>query len=277
MNADLRFLQVSALLLTVLLLAIAAYTWHRATRIPHFAQLDVERINFVEPDGMPRLILYNSSHTPGIILRGKNHPHPNRRPQAGILYFNDEGTENGGTLTFDQFDQDQVVSLGGGLAVWDQPYIPIEQVISRMLAATSQPEGPGRKRALAEVNAWALAQKIFTQRLSLGMARDNAAVLELADSERRPRLRAVVDAAGEARIDFIAADGKVTRSITESSAGNLQSGQRCPTIRRCTFGRSDPYARSIRRTSLAKRLLAVPSGLYRHRHLSLGGEAHRWP
>jgi hypothetical protein len=221
MNADLRFLQVSALVLTVLLLAITAYAWHRATHIPHFAQLDVERINFVEPDGMPRLILYNSSHTPGIILRGKNHPHPNRRPQAGILYFNDEGTENGGTLTFDQFDQDQVVSLGGGLAVWDQPYIPIEQVISRMLAATSQPEGPRRKRALEEVNAWALAQKIFTQRLSLRMARDNAAVLELADSERRPRLRAVVDAAGEARIDFVAEDGKVTRSITESSAGNL--------------------------------------------------------
>jgi hypothetical protein len=48
------------------------------------------------------------------------------------------------------------------------------------------------------------------------MARDNAAVLELADAERRPRLRAVVDAAGQARIDFIAEDGKVTRSITET-------------------------------------------------------------
>ncbi len=43
-----------------------------------------------------------------------------------------------------------------------------------MLAATSKPEGPGRKRALEEVNAWALAQKIFTQRLSLRMASDNA-------------------------------------------------------------------------------------------------------
>jgi hypothetical protein len=31
----------------------------------------------------------------------------------------------------------------------------------------------------------------------------------------------VVDAAGEARIDFIAADGKVTRSITGASAGNV--------------------------------------------------------
>jgi hypothetical protein len=220
MNADVRFLKVSAVVLTALLVAMTAYAWHRANRTPHFTQLDVERINFIEPNGMPRLILYNSSHTPGIILRGKNHPHPNRPAQAGILYFNDEGTENGGTLTFDQFDQDQVVSLGGGLTVWDQPYIPIEQVVSRMLAATSQPEGPDKKRALQEVNTWAMAQKIFTRRLSVGVDRDNAAVIELVDTERRPRLRALVDGAGEARLDFIGEDGKAIRSISGSSAGN---------------------------------------------------------
>jgi hypothetical protein len=214
MNGDLRFLKVSAFVLTGLLVALALTIWHRATRTPHFAQLDVERVNFVEPDGTPRMILYNSAHTPGIILRGKEHPHPNRPPRAGILYFNDEGTENGGTLTFDQFDQDQVVSLGGGVTVWDQPYIPIEQVVSRMLAARAIPEGPERKRALQEANEWALAQKIFTQRLSVGINRDNAAVIELADPERRPRLRALVDAAGEARLEFMGEDGKVTRSIT---------------------------------------------------------------
>jgi hypothetical protein len=216
MNADLRFLQVSALVLTVLLVGVAVAVWHRATRTPHFAQLDVERINFVEQDGTPRLILYNSSHTPGIILRGKNQPHPNRPPQAGILYFNDEGTENGGTLTFDQFDQDQVVSLGGGLNVWDQPYIPIEEVITRVQGARAQPEGPAREQALKEVKEWAQAQKIFAQRLSVGMTRDDEAMIVLADAERRPRLRAVVDAAGEARLDFLAADGQVIRSITGS-------------------------------------------------------------
>jgi hypothetical protein len=220
MNADLRFLGVSALLLTILLAAAAAALWHRTTRMPHFTQLDVERVNFVEPDGKPRVILFNSSHTPGIILRGKNQPHPNRPPRAGILYFNDEGTENGGTLTFDQFDQDQVVSLGGGLTVWDQPYIPLEEVISRVQAARGQPEGPAREQALQEMNAWALAQKLFTQRLTVGLNRDNAALIELADSERRPRLRAVADAAGEARLDFLREDGQVIRSISASSARN---------------------------------------------------------
>lgn len=214
MNGDLRFLKVSALVLTVLLAGMTVTIWQRATRTPHFAQLDAERINFVEPDGTPRLILYNSSHTPGMILHGKEQPHPNRPPRAGILYFNDEGTENGGTLTFDQFDQDQVVSLGGGLTVWDQPYIPIEQVVSRIQAARALPEGPERKHALAEVNEWARAHKIFTQRLVVGITRDDAAMIELADSERRPRLRALVDAAGEARLDFMTEDGKVIRSIT---------------------------------------------------------------
>lgn len=64
MNGDLRFLMVSALVLTALLVAMAVMIWHRATRTPHFTQLDVERVNFVEYDGTPRLILYNSSHTP---------------------------------------------------------------------------------------------------------------------------------------------------------------------------------------------------------------------
>lgn len=67
---------------------------------------------------------------------------------------------------------------------------------------------------MQEANEWALAQKIFTQRLSVGIVRDNAAMIELADSERRPRLRALVDAAGQARLDFMGEDGKVTRSIT---------------------------------------------------------------
>lgn len=220
MNGDLRFLQISAVVLTALLAAAATAAWYRTTRPLRFEQLEVERINFVEPNGLPRLILYNSSHTPGIILRGKDHPHPNRPAQAGILYFNDEGTENGGSLTFDQFDQDQVVSLGGGVTVWDQPYISLEETVSRALAAHAKPEGPERTQALKELNTWAFAQKIFTRRLSVTVDPDNAAVIELVDAERRPRLRALVDAAGEARLDFLGEDGTATGSITGSSAGN---------------------------------------------------------
>jgi hypothetical protein len=208
---DARFLKRAALILTVLLVVVSMAA---TTQRPRFEELSAERINIIEPNGTPRLILYNSSHTPGAILYGKDHPHPNRSPHAGMLYFNDEGTENGGSLTFDQFDQDQVVSLSGGLRVWDQPYTPIVQLLERVQAARAKPEGPERTRAVEEVSAWARAQGIFRQRLRAQTTRDRSAMIELADTLQRPRLRIVVDSAGSARLEFLGDSGQVVRAIT---------------------------------------------------------------
>jgi hypothetical protein len=210
-NSDARFLKGAALVLTVLLAAVSIAA---ATQQPRFEEISAERINIIEPNGTPRLILYNSSHTPGAILYGKDHPHPNRSPHAGMLYFNDEGTENGGSLTFDQFDQDQVVSLVGGLRVWDQPYVPISQLLERVQAARAKPEGPERTRAIEEVSVWARAQGIFRQRLRAQTTRDRSAMIELADTLQRPRLRMVVDSAGSARLEFLGDSGQVVRSIS---------------------------------------------------------------
>ena len=210
-NRDARFLKGAALVLTVLL---AAVSLGAVTQQQRFEEISAERINIIEPDGTPRLILYNSSHTPGAIINGKDLPHPNRSPHAGMLYFNDEGTENGGSLTFDQFDQDQVVSLVGGLRVWDQPYFPMAQLLERVQAARSKPEGPERTRAMEEMTAWARAQGIFRQRLRAQTTRDRSAVIELADTLQRPRLRMVVDSAGSARLEFLGDSGQVIRAIT---------------------------------------------------------------
>ena len=210
-SRDARFLRGAALILTVLLAVVSVAA---TTQRQRFEEISAERINIIEPNGNPRLILYNSSHTPGAILYGKDNPHPNRSPHAGMLYFNDEGTENGGSLTFDQFDQDQVVSLVGGLRVWDQPYVPMSQVLERVQAARAKPEGPERTRALEEMSAWARAQGIFRQRLRAQTTRDKSAVIELADTLQRPRLRMVVDSLGSPRLEFLGDSGQVLRSIT---------------------------------------------------------------
>ena len=210
-DRDARFLKRAAVVLTVLLAAVSVAA---VTQKPRFEEISAERINIIEPNGNPRLILYNSSHTPGAILYGKDNPHPNRSPHAGMLYFNDEGTENGGHLTFDQFDQDQVVSLVGGLRVWDQPYLPMAQLLERVQAARSKPEGPERTRAMEEMSAWARAQGIFRQRLRAQTTRDKSAVIELADTLQRPRLRMVVDSLGSARLEFLGDSGQVVRAIT---------------------------------------------------------------
>ena len=95
-----------------------------------FDEIDVHRINVVEPDGTLRMVISNKADFPGIIIKGKETPHPDRAT-AGMLFFNDEGTENGGLifggskdkqgkvtsyghLSFDQYEQDQVFSIDAG-------------------------------------------------------------------------------------------------------------------------------------------------------------------
>src|SRR4029450_10167607 len=61
-----------------------------------FDEINVHRINVYEPDGTLPMVISNKARFPGLIIRGKEYPHP--RPQAGMLFFNDEGTENGGLI-----------------------------------------------------------------------------------------------------------------------------------------------------------------------------------
>src|ERR1700684_656690 len=86
--------------LTAISIVLAIVGWGRAAaerEVTSFAEIDVQRINVREPDGTLRMTISNSATAPGIIFRGKEHAHPARQA-AGILFFNDEGTENGGLL-----------------------------------------------------------------------------------------------------------------------------------------------------------------------------------
>src|SRR5262249_21388421 len=99
-------------------------------RPPHaekFTEIDVERINIREPDGKYRLVISNRPRSIGPIYKGKPFGYEGGgRP--GLIWFNDEGTENGGMtctgsrgadgkvrasthMSFDQFDQDQILNL----------------------------------------------------------------------------------------------------------------------------------------------------------------------
>lgn len=64
-----------------------------------FNEIDVQRINVREPDGTLRIVMAGSQRIGGLVVEGKEYPHPSRT-QAGLIFFNDEGTENGG-LVFD--------------------------------------------------------------------------------------------------------------------------------------------------------------------------------
>jgi hypothetical protein len=63
-----------------------------------FDQIAVHRINFVEPDGTPRLFNSDRAEFPRAHIHGKEYPRPDQSDAAGMLFRNDGATENGGML-----------------------------------------------------------------------------------------------------------------------------------------------------------------------------------
>ena len=128
--ASRRFLAIYSGVLT-LVFAIMVVCGFAAPRDATFDQITVRRINFVEPDGAPRLIISDRAEFPGAFMRGKEYPRPERRDVAGMLFMNDEASEmegliraglkqkdgtiqNHGHLSFDQYEQDQIFAIDSG-------------------------------------------------------------------------------------------------------------------------------------------------------------------
>lgn len=220
-------------------LSLAAFM--KANQKPHFQEIDVERINIVEPDGRVRMVISGRERSQGPMFKGKPFGYPGGT-RAGIIFINDEGTEDGGLtwegkmengkysatghLSFDQYNQDQVVTLQyadengraeKGLRIEDRAHTSIDTVVMKLDKIRAMPAGPARDsamRALAENNGDPLA----AQRLFVGRDRSKAAVLTLGDRTGTPRLRLSVDSLGAAQIEFLDAQGRVTRRISGDDA-----------------------------------------------------------
>lgn len=196
-----------------------------------FDTIDVQRINIREPNGTLRMTIASRDRMPGIIVAGRETPHPDR-PQAGMIFYNDEGTENGGlvfsgalkdgkptnlgALSFDRWRQDQTVALSSdeagetrqaGLAINDRPDRPVDfPAVARLVR---QPASAERDAAMRAAGV-GVAPRAF-----LGRTPDKASVLALRDTDGRKRLELKVAADGRATIDFLDDQGHVTRSITD--------------------------------------------------------------
>lgn len=146
-----RFLVVYSAIVTAAF-AVTVFTgFSRQPSSLQLKELTVERINVVEPDGTPRMVISDQHDFPGLIIKG--HDFPRNRHTAGMLFFDNEGSENGGLvfggskgkdgkpisyghLSFDKYMQTQTLvieaqqhdgSYSKGLSVVDQPDYPSTQ------------------------------------------------------------------------------------------------------------------------------------------------------
>ena len=211
-------------------------------RLASFDEITVGRINVVEPDGTKRIIIASKARFPGDFLQGKEGARPDRRDFAGMLFINEEGTENGGliqkgsvkadgkiesglSMTFDRFRQDQAMQLINtdsaerqrtGISINDVPYYQLASVEDRQrfnVEAGKLPEAGQRAywQKLAEQG------RLSQNRIWLGNTPGKSSVLQLKDAKGRTRMMLMVTPEGQPEIQMLDEQGKVTKSINASS------------------------------------------------------------
>jgi hypothetical protein len=233
LRRDLRFLKAYAAGSTVAIVFLtgAAFLQPAPAR-QKFREIDVERINVVEKDGRTRLVIANAERQAATVIDGKQIL-PNRKRDAGLIFFNDEGDEDGGMtwsgrtenglaradagLSFDQYKQDETVTLRysqtgkdrqAGLTVADRPDASLGIAV-RMNDAKTDAERAKVRQELVDAGALGSRPRMFA-----GKDQSGTAKVTLSDGNGKARLLLSVDKTGAAKIEFLDAAGNITKSIT---------------------------------------------------------------
>jgi hypothetical protein len=219
----------------ILLLSLGALAWvsMRPASIPPV--LALERLEIVEPDGKPALVLANSQRPIGATINGRqimSGQEEERRGIPSIIFFDGKGDEVGGMLfgvretanggysvtrhlSLDGYKQDQTVVLAhyqdpkgstSGLTISDRPehsqfdtfrQLGLEPGASReQLTAAIQ--------AIPEDQRAARRRELFgTTRAFFGSARSGEARLDLRDGQGRVRIVIEAPETGEPSIRIL--------------------------------------------------------------------------
>jgi len=237
---ELRLLKGYGLVVTALLGTLSIAAFRQSAQKTRFTEIDVERINIVEPDGSFRMVISNRPRSIGPIYKGKPFGYPGgTRP--GIIFFNDEGTENGGLtftgrkredgtytssvgMSFDQFNQDETLTLRysdesgrktSAITIAERDERDIYDLIMQRDSINRMTDSTARIAALQRLMGPRNGVPLAAPRVYLGRDRSRAAVLNLFDPNGKPRLRLKVDSLGAASLEFLDEQGMVTARLPE--------------------------------------------------------------
>lgn len=201
-----------------------------------FKSIDVQNLNIVDKDGTVRMRLFNNDNIPPLLINGEDllPGHREKDPIAGLMFYNAEGEECGGlifgnekdehgnvkagaSLTFDQYNQDQVVQMhyedeNGqkhyGFSVYDRPETPLAELLERhneILSSSLTEEVKNNElNKVWEGNA---------PRAFMGKNNKGEVSVQLSDSKGKPRIRMVVDDNDVPRMEFLDSEGNVTYKL----------------------------------------------------------------
>jgi hypothetical protein len=173
-------------------------------RVQQFDEINVHRINVREADGTLRMVISNHARLPGVIVRGKETP-PVDRPYAGMLFYNDEGTENGG-LVFGGHRNANGEVVNAGVALSFDRYGGTSQFVQ--LAGVQDSKNHIVGLTLSETEPTGNRRRLF-----IGHDKEGVASVSLMDRDGRKRIVLQVTPDGTPSIAFLDAEGKVVNQL----------------------------------------------------------------
>jgi hypothetical protein len=236
---ELRVLRMytGALTIGILVILISGFQTNKRQKID---ELDVERINIVEPDGKLRMTISNKERIPDPVLNGKTYTGARQGSKtAGMIFFNDEGDECGGLafsgkanpqgqgqasaqILFDQFHQDQTVGImysqngdrrSAGLHVWDRPLTPASELVDKLQAIRKMPDGPEKEAGMNQIKQAQARGELGMHRLFVGNDSDGSTGMTIADRLGKKRVALLVDQKNVAHLQFLDESGKVVYTV----------------------------------------------------------------
>lgn len=246
MNKELVFLRTFAVSTVVGILFIVSTAFKNSSN-EKFSEIDVERINIVEKDGTVKMVITNVDRFPnGTDIINERPTNSDRKKRSGILFFNEDGIECGGfiydgkknenghssglSLTYDQYDGDQVMQLltqdvaqgdkrfvSSTLAFNDRP--SKESQLKTMEIMTELEELRKRDpKAMQEKQREYEAQGFLggVPRVMLGKSRSQNNGLFLFDDKGMPKAMFYVDKENNAKLDFFDDKGNVIASFPKT-------------------------------------------------------------
>lgn len=245
MNREVIFLRTFAICTVASLMALSLSSFKKNGN-QRFTEIDVERINIIEKDGTVKMILTNVERFPNGTTTVNNRPTTeDRKKRSGMLFFNEDGMECGGfiydgtkndsghssglSLTYDQYDGDQVMQLltqdyqqgnkrmvSSSLAFNDRPAKESQiktAAIMKELEALRKTDPKEMQRKFKEYEQQELVGGV--PRVLLGKTRSQNNGLFLFDDQGKPRAMFYVDKDNNAKLDFLDDKGSVISSFPQ--------------------------------------------------------------
>ncbi|MFN2610313.1 MAG: hypothetical protein ABR507_05500 [Actinomycetota bacterium] len=207
----------------------------KATNKVQFDEIDVKRINVIGPDGGLRMVITNEDRLPDPVVDGQTLKRQGSPKWPAIIFYNQRGDECGGllfyggeetdesptagaALLFDQYRSDQILGLSYGeskgersygLTIWQRGNRPLSEFNERR-AKIDRMEDPA-ERSNAFESLW--EDFPVAQRLFVGKNDEGEAIVALADTKGKPRIRMLVGNDDTPRIEFLDSEGAVTYSL----------------------------------------------------------------